>query len=443
MTPKGRWLLVCAILISSLIVVDALWLGGTRQTGETILRSAYEGQALPPLQQLFDAIATDAHKTPLGYYLAEFDSFYTQRLRLPLVVVGLLGILATLRMGFPEMCDRWGLSWSALRNPALWTSAVLLGATVNVRQLGVFVGSLVTLAMLRRHQNRAVFPLMLYWLSAAIVLYATWPYLWSGPTSKFLQSFTVAADFPSHRTFFEGGWVSSYTLPWYYFPKLAALQLTEPAVLLALIGMGVAVFRLKAGKAGGLNYLLLGLWIGMPAVALVFLGMGAYANIRHLLFTIPAILAFTAVAFEELRKRVRPEWLAWTLFGLAILPGVWGLVSLHPYEYTYMNGLVGGVSGAAGRYEFDRHCISLREGIEAANRLAGPGSVVVVPRQKDAVRPFARPDLRLVANTESFSSADFVLTCSWPEEVDLGSVGLRRVYTVHRGEAVFATLWQR
>jgi len=101
------------------------------------------------------------------------------------------------------------------------------------------------------------------------------------------------------------------------------------------------------------------------------------------------------------------------------------------------------VSGAYGRYELDRQCTALREGIEAANRLADPAAVVAVPRQLEDVRPYARPDLRLIADGDFRSGADFVLTCSWPDEEDLEPGGLRRVYTVRRGEAVLDALWQR
>ena len=443
MRPLPRSLVLASLLVATLIIVDTLWTGVMRSAGETWLRAAYQGAAPAAIQRLFDAVTADPTRVPLSYYLGRFANYYAYEFRFVAIAGALLGSLVVVSAAFPGFGEAWGLSRSAYRNPALWLAAVLLGALICVRQLGIFAGGLVTLAMLYRHRARALFPLLLYWTAAAIVLYATWPFLWPAPIERLAESLAHAATFPSNVTFFEGSWVTSDNLPWYYFPKLTAMQLTEPAVLLAVIGIGAVILRRRSWRKERVLFLLLGLWIAVPAVGLAFFRMTAYGNIRHLLFTLPAILAFTAVAFDLLRRHVRPGWLAWSFFGMAILPGIWSLISLHPYEYVYMNRFAGGVSGAYGRYELDRQCTALREGIEAANRLADPGAVVAVPRQLEDVRPYARPDLRLIADGDFGSGADFVLTCSWPDEEDLEPGGLRRVYSVRRGEAVLAALWQR
>jgi hypothetical protein len=443
MKPAARWFALCLVVTASLIVVDVVWLGGIRQTGEAIVKSAYEGRAIVPIQRLFDTFATDAHKTPLSHYLSLFDSVFDRVLRWPLAAAATLVPLIALGIAFPRFGDRWGLRRSVLRNGALWASAALLAAAICVRQLGLFAGGLVALAMLRRHGTRAIFPLVLYGTTAACLLYLSWPYLWPAPVSRLIDSLVGAVNFPGHDVFFQGQWLSSNNLPWYYLPKLVGLQLTIPAIVLAVAGMAIAVVRLRSGRSPGFLFLLLVLWIAVPAVALIFLGMSVYGNIRHLLFTMPPILVFSAVAFDALRKAIRPGWLVWPAFVAALIPGVWGIVSLHPYEYTYMNEFIGGVSGAYGRYELDRQCTSLREGIEAVDDLAGPDSIVAVPRQVADVRRFARADLHLVGGESSVRAADFALTCSWPNETDLTSRGYRRVYTVRRGRAVLASVWQR
>ena len=108
-----------------------------------------------------------------------------------------------------------------------------------------------------------------------------------------------------------------------------------------------------------------------------------------------------------------------------------------------MNSLVGGVSGAYGRYELDRQCISLREAIEEVNRTAAPGTTVMVLGQISAVVPYARPDLRLIDDREPFRTAEYVLSCYWQSTIDLAPEGFEVFYRVRRGEAVLTDLWRR
>lgn len=442
LTRRRKALLAGVLVLLALLALDLLWIGALQGLGEAVLTSIYRGTAPAPLLKVFQSVATDAYKTPLEAYLAKLADFYGQ-VRLPLVgMLLLLGLIAASRF-LPGLGDAWGFNRTLTAEPLLWLSAFLLGATVCVRQLGVFVGGLVSLYFLYRVRFKATFPLVLYWLGGAAVTYATWPYLWPDPIRRFTGSLFYAAQFPPHHTFFEGRWMSSRISPWYYFPKLAAIELTEPAVLLLVVGAAVAVWRLRRDRADWFLYGLLALWVGVPFAGLVFFNMTAYGNIRHLLFTLPSLLIVAGVGLEAVLQRLRRRWAEWLLAAAVILPGVWSLIWLHPYEYIYMNSLVGGVSGAYGWYELDRQCISLREAIEEVNRIAAPGATVMVIAQMSAVVPYARPDLRMVDDREPFSIADFVLACRWQSTVDLGPEGFESIYKVRRGEAVLSELWQR
>ena len=454
-TFRRKGLLAFVATACLLLALDFAWTGTARRLAGRWLDAAYTRTAAGIPQWAFDTIATDAHKTSLVEYHLKLDTLFFG-LRVPGALAAILFALILACMLFPALGrplgltrsmftspDRLGLTRSSLGNPELWVSAVLLGATVSVRQLGLFVGVLVSLYWVARVRWQALFPLAAFWSTAIAVTVVTWPYLWPAPLTRLMESVVWATNFPDHRTFFEGHWISSASLPWFYFPKLAALQLTEPAVILSLIGLFVGLARLRSERASRLLLGLLALWLGIPVLALTVLGMPVYGNIRHLLFTLPAILVFAALSFDALCTRSRRPWIPWAVFGLAILPGVWALLSLHPYEYIYMNSFTGGVSGAYGQYELDRQCISLREGIEAANRIAAPGSVVKVPRQKTDVEPYASPTLKVVSGSDASGKGDFVLSCNWPEPVDYSAQGFHPVYRVQRGKAVLAVLWGR
>jgi hypothetical protein len=437
----AKGFLIGTILVLTLLVLDLVWLGTLQRLGESLITTAYAGRAPALLQGAFNLFASDAHKTPLPYYLDQYRS-HAVGLRLPLAALAIVAALVVFGAFLPSLRDSIGLKGSSLSNPALWVSAVLLGATVCVRQLGLFVGGLVSLYLLARVRSRAVIPLIVYWGLAAIVTYITWPYLWSAPVEKFVESFRWAAGFPSYDVFFEGRWVTAETRPWYYLPKLAALQLTEPAVLLSLIGAGLVIRQLRTKPADRIVYLLLALWIGVPAFGVMVLDMTVYGNIRHLLFMLPAVLALTALPFAWLVRRARRAWLPWVAFLLAILPGIATILYLHPYEYIYLNRLTGGVSGGFERYELDHECTSVREGIEAANRIVPSGSQMLLIAMAGDVRQYARPDLLAPAAT-SIDAAQYVLVCNWPETLDLRAEGFRTVYAVQRGNAILSALWER
>jgi hypothetical protein len=434
--------LLALLLLAVLLALDLLWIGTLKGLGEAVLANLYRGSGPAPLQRLFEAIATDAYKTPLDVYLDKLGEVY-DRIRLPLLLL-LLPIMLILASRFlPRLGQAWGFSRRLAAEPMLWLAAFLLGATVNVRQLGVFVGGLVSLYLLYRNRLKAGFPLLLYWGAGGAVTYATWPYLWPDPIRRFVDSLFFAAQFPPHRTFFEGRWMSSRILPWYYFPKLVALQLTEPAVLLLVAGAGVALWRLRRDRTNWFLYALLALWVGVPLVGLVFFDMTIYGNLRHVLFTMPALALVGGIGLDAVLLRVRRPWAKGLALAAAVLPGVWALIGLHPYEYIYMNSLAGGVSGAYGQYELDRQCISLREGIEQANQITPPGAIVLVLRQISSVVPYARPDLRLIDDREPLRSGEYILSCYWPSATDLGPEGFEPIYEVRVGKAVLTDLWRR
>jgi hypothetical protein len=310
--------------------------------------------------------------------------------------------------------------------------------------VGVFAGALVTLIVLYRGGGRAVLPLVVYWGLAGAVALATWPYLWPAPAARFMESLTLAANFPPHQTFFRGRWLRSSKYPWYYFLNLAGIELTETAVILTVIGIGLGAWRFFRRDSHSALIGLLGLWAGIPLVGLVAFKMTVYGNITHLLFILPPLLLLAGLALEELMVRLRAGWVRWVVLVAMLLPGVWGILWLHPYEYIYINSFAGGVSGADGYYELDRACTSLREGVAYVNATAPAGSTVMLPPQIVQVVPYARPDLTLIDDRVSYDQADYVVNCAWTH--GLGpwpAEDFHPVFQVKRGRAVLTTVYER
>lgn len=435
---------VTVFLITLDLVVDGLLNG----IAEGLVVSAYNGRAPALVQGLFDRVATDAYKTPLSLYLDKLDvAWFGVRWLSPLGLV--LAGWVTLSRFLPRTAQAWGWSPSQVL-PLQWdwlllATAILLGLTICVRQLGVFFGVLVSAYALYRGRARAVAPLALYWGVALAVTFATWPYLWPNPVSRFIGSVYLSANFPdTHVTLYRGAWLRAGTYPWYYFPNLAGIQLTEPAVIMILAGLAAAARKLLQRPSLAPHLLLVGAWFGGPLLGLIAFDLTTYGNITHLLFVLPAFFILAAMALEALLARIRGFWLRAALVALCLLPGIWGIARLHPFEYIYFNSFTGGVSGAANFYEMDRWCISIREATEEINRVAPPGATVMLPSSFRQAEPFARPDLRLVDNRTSYDEAQFVIDCTWIHTVGpWPSQEFQVIGEVKRGQAVLATIWQR
>jgi hypothetical protein len=427
-------------LVVAVLFMDLFFFHRLRELGRSVVEAAYLGSAFSPIQAVFNRVATDAYKTSLEAYLGKYDDFYAGLTTAVLVLI-CLALFAVFSLTFPTLPERSGLSRRLAGWPAWLGSAVVLGFTVSMRPVGAFAGFLVSLEAVRVGRAKAVLPLVAFWFVASVATVATWPYLWPNPILRLMDSFRLAAEFSVHSTLFRGLRFGSGNLPWDYFPTLTALQLTETAVLLMLLGLSAIAWRaVRREKQRRLIGLIL-LWVGVPLIVLIGLKTSGY-EFRHFLFMLPPLLLVAGIGLELIGERVR-GWARALLFVVVIAPGLVGIAQLHPYEHIYFNTFAGGVSGADGLYQLDRECLSYREATAFVNRIARPGAVVVVPQQTNQVLPFARGDLVIRDISRGLAEADFILSCIWRDQYDFPTTGFARVYEVRRGTAVLTEVWQR
>jgi hypothetical protein len=198
------------------------------------------------------------------------------------------------------------------------------------------------------------------------------------------------ASYPWYgEVLFNGGKYLANDLPYSYLPVLFAVQLTEPVWILAIIGLINVVARAgfpkqppreigespHGARAGNDDLLILFLlWFLLPILLFIFLRISLYDNFRQVLFVLPPIFLLAGAALERIK---RVQWQA-AAIGLILLPGLIGIVRLHPYQYIYYNSFVGGVGNVQGRFETDYWLTSYREAAEYLNENAPPGSLIWV-----------------------------------------------------------------
>ncbi len=199
-----------------------------------------------------------------------------------------------------------------------------------------------------------------------------WPWAQQAPLSRPLQTLAYFSHeiFP-FRTLFDGSYVPATDLPWAYLPTYIALALPELILLLLLAAPVVALVLLwRRGRtlpgAPALQLFIVGFAIVFPVAYAVAIKAVLFDGMRHFIFVLPpaaalaATVADRALAWLETRPLRLYAYGALALYGLLHV-GI--MARLHPDEYVYYNGFIGGVEGAAGLFKLDYWANSYAEAV--------------------------------------------------------------------------------
>lgn len=314
--------------------------------------------------------------------------------------------------------------------------ALLLGFTTSTRILGPFAGLLVAYYALRAKGKSALPAIGMYAVVAVIAAYLTWPYLWMNPIPNFIESFREMSLYPWLGTvLFNGSTYQITDLPRSYLPVLLAVQLTEPVWALSLAGWVAA--GLGWEKRRSLIEISL-LWFVIPLLMFIGLRVALYDNFRQILFILPPVFLMAGAAFEAIRN---VKW-RYAVIALSLLPGLIGIVSLHPYEYIYYNRFIGGAAGAQGRFETDYWATSYREAAEYVNGVASPNANIWVEGPAHLFSLFAREDLKIYSSGESerAESYEYVVTTTRYDLDEKVFPNAQVVHRITRGGAVLTVI---
>ncbi len=209
-------------------------------------------------------------------------------------------------------------------------------------------------------------------LVAYPVMLLFWPWAQTDPIENPFR----ALAFFSHQIFpfstlFAGQLVPASNLPWTYLPTYIALALPE-LILVLFIGAPVMAgvawcrkgFRLRREPL--FAYLIVGIGIIFPVTYAIAIKAVLFDGMRHFLFELPLISVAAALAADPVVDWLarfpypRPIWLAVALYGFA---HVAIMAMLHPDQYVYYNGFVGGVEGAQRKFKLDYWANSYAEAV--------------------------------------------------------------------------------
>jgi hypothetical protein len=214
-------------------------------------------------------------------------------------------------------------------------------------------------------------------LPALVVAYPVmllfWPWAQEHPIDNPLRSlaFFTHETFP-FRTLFAGQYVPAWDLPWEYLPTYIILALPELVLTLAVAAPVLAFFAFRRTprvlrRHRVLAHFMVAFGIVFPIAYAVAVKAVLFDGMRHFIFVLPLFACIAALVADRLIDRLaafeyrKPVFGALAAYGMAHL-AVMGM--LHPDEYIYYNGFVGGVEGAQGLFKLDYWANSYAEAVD-------------------------------------------------------------------------------
>jgi hypothetical protein len=217
---------------------------------------------------------------------------------------------------------------------------------------------------------RVALPLLL--VSYPVML-LFWPWAQLDPIENPIRSLQAFSHeiFP-FPTLFAGKYVPAEDLPWEYLPTFVLLALPELTLVLALAAIPAAIWREWRRKGGAdrtqsIQAIVLATAVLFPIAYAVAIKAVLFDGMRHFIFVLPTIATGAALVLDRIIARLPTLRYRPVLLGLA---GVYGvghiaiMVMLHPDQYIYYNGLVGGVDGAQYLFKTDYWANSYAEAVK-------------------------------------------------------------------------------
>jgi hypothetical protein len=200
-------------------------------------------------------------------------------------------------------------------------------------------------------------------------------------------------------------------ISWNLYAPLQILYLTPIAMLvLFMYGLVCTLIRFRMNK---LNLLLI-VWLLFPIVRHCFPYSNHYGGMRHFLVFIVPFAIIVSLGFDNLVNvclrffKIKKGILATSLCILFLMPNLYSLISLHPYQTTYFNSLIGGLKGAQQRkfpYSSDCWLNSYRKAGEWLNKNAKSNSYYcATPYNKIFTYYILREDLKPMPYQEILSN---------------------------------------
>jgi hypothetical protein len=195
---------------------------------------------------------------------------------------------------------------------------------------------------------------------AYLVMISAWPWAATGLFNPIRALFAFAHFTYPIKTLLFGDVYLMAQAPRSYVPVYLAIKLP----LVVLFGAALAPLMVAVGRSDPFDRQPARDTTFMAATAVLpvilqVIGHGpAFTGMRHFTYVVPPLAVLAGIGFDRAldwlsTRRRLPAQAAGAALGLWLAITASTLVRLHPYQYLYFNELVGGLAGAAQRYDTD------------------------------------------------------------------------------------------
>ena len=182
----------------------------------------------------------------------------------------------------------------------IWLAAFVLGFSSAVRIAAPLAGLLILVYIIVSRKWQALPRFAAYGLIAFGFMILFWSYLWPDPMGRLIGSMLNSAQYPDiHYTLFRGDLLASDNMPRSYLPVLLAIQLTEPALLLIVLGSFILLRKFRWDLVS-----LIAIWFALPVVAIIAMRVTLYNNFRQVFFILPPLFLLAGMGLDWLYVHV-------------------------------------------------------------------------------------------------------------------------------------------
>jgi Dolichyl-phosphate-mannose-protein mannosyltransferase len=283
---------------------------------------------------------------------------------------------------------------------------VLLGAALGLRAMALLVpcyAGLVILAQAwaldgatRQERGRFVVASLLRLLPAFAIGYAimiaSWPWAALDLFNPVRAIFSFAHFHYEIRTLLDGDVYLMNEVPRWYVPTYVLVKLPLLLFAGALCALVTVAwprpFSADVARRGSVA--LLAFTAAFPLLCEVAFRGPAFTGMRHFIFIVPPLAVLAGIGFDAVLAALSRIGVAATATATVVLSAaiVWNaavLVRLHPYEYLFFSPLVGGLEGAARRYDTDYWVNIMPEAVERLTQYVRTTDGRAPPRHTVAV----------------------------------------------------------
>jgi hypothetical protein len=227
-------------------------------------------------------------------------------------------------------------------------------------------------------------------LLAYVIMILAWPWAALAPLNPIRGLLAFSEYQYPIRTVLAGQVYEMASTPRLYVPIYILIRVPLVMLFGAALAMAFALLRrLNTGttQPRRRDIALVSLTVTFPLACQVICHGPAFTGLRHFLFVIPALAVLAGIGLDAAINAMAARGRIVASGGLAVIAACFlanavTLVRLHPYEYLFYNGMVGGLEGASRRYDLDYWFNSMPEALnqlEAYLRRTEPADASTAP----------------------------------------------------------------